>query len=77
MPAGFGYNLDPNYGPVSMISEESKLAQQQQQQQQQPPPQIKEERMKESPSPNEYTKMGPQVKRSNDGRLYALNVNFV
>ncbi|KAL1375101.1 hypothetical protein pipiens_017703 [Culex pipiens pipiens] len=59
MPAGFGYNLDPNYGPVSMISEESKLAQQQQQQQ--PPPQIKEERMKESPSPNEYTKMGPQM----------------
>lgn len=55
MPTGFGYNLDPNYGPVSMIAEDNKLAQQP------PPGQIKEERIKESPSPNEYSKMNPQV----------------
>lgn len=58
MPTGFSYNLDPNYGPVSMMSEESKLSQQQQQH---PPGQIKEERIKESSSPNEYAKMGPQM----------------
>ncbi|XP_053697920.1 zinc finger protein 609 isoform X2 [Sabethes cyaneus] len=55
MPTGFGYNLDPNYGPVSMITEDNKLAQQL------PPGQIKEERIKESPSPNEYSKMNPQM----------------
>lgn len=55
MPTGFGYNLDPNYGPVSMITEENKLTQQL------APGQIKEERIKESPSPNEYAKMGPQM----------------
>ncbi|XP_058820485.1 zinc finger protein 608 isoform X2 [Topomyia yanbarensis] len=56
MPTGFSYNIDPNYGPVSMISEDSKLGQQ-------PPPsgQIKEERIKESPSPNDYAKMGSQM----------------
>lgn len=56
MPTGFSYNLDPNYGPVSMMSEEGKMSQQQQ-----PQGQIKEERIKESSSPNEYAKMGPQV----------------
>lgn len=56
MPAGFSYNLEPNYGPVSMISDDNKLSQQQQ-----PSGQIKEERIKESPSPNEYAKMGPQI----------------
>ncbi|XP_055540304.1 zinc finger protein 609 isoform X2 [Wyeomyia smithii] len=55
MPTGFGYNLDPNYGPVSMITEDNKLVQQL------PLGQIKEERIKESPSPNEYAKMGPQM----------------
>ncbi|EAT40951.1 AAEL007376-PA [Aedes aegypti] len=56
MPTGFSYNLDPNYGPVSMMSEEGKMSQQQQ-----PQGQIKEERIKESSSPNEYAKMGPQM----------------
>ena len=51
--SGYPYNLDPNYG-VPMMSEDNKMAQQ---------AQIKEEqRMKESPSPNDYGKMGPQVK---------------
>lgn len=57
MPTGYNYNMDPNYGPVSMMSEESKLSQQQGPNQ----GQIKEERIKESSSPNEYAKMGPQV----------------
>ncbi|XP_055614017.1 serine-rich adhesin for platelets isoform X2 [Uranotaenia lowii] len=54
MPTGFGYNLDPNYGPVSMLSEEGKHVQQ-------VPGQMKEERLKESPSPNEFAKMAPQM----------------
>ncbi|XP_058455502.1 mucin-2 isoform X2 [Malaya genurostris] len=56
MPTGFSYNIDPNYGPVPMISEDSKIGQQQH-----PSGQIKEERIKESPSPNDYAKMGPQM----------------
>lgn len=39
---GYPYNIDPNYGPVSMITEEGKM--------------IKEERIKENPSPNDNTK---------------------
>jgi hypothetical protein len=50
---GYPYNLDPNYG-VPMMSEDNKLATQ---------AQIKEEqRIKESPSPNDYVKIGPQVR---------------
>lgn len=48
MPPGYPYNIDPSYGPVSMISEENKLSAQQ--------PTIKEERLKENPSPNDNTK---------------------
>lgn len=58
MPPGYPYNMDPNYGPVSMVSEDGKL----------PAPQsmIKEERLKESPSPNEISKSQLQVKFFNE-----------
>lgn len=45
---GYPYNIDPNYGPVSMIAEEGKMST--------PQPMIKEERIKENPSPNDNTK---------------------
>lgn len=51
MPPGYPYNIDPNYGPVSMVSDDGKLA----------APMIKEERLKESPSPNENPKSQLQV----------------
>ena len=50
---GYPYNMDPNYGPVSMVSDEAKLATQ--------PPMIKDERLKESPSPNDISKSQMQV----------------
>lgn len=50
---GYAYNMDPNYGPVSMVSEEAKLSTQQ--------PMIKDERLKESPSPNDISKSQMQV----------------
>lgn len=57
MPPGYpSYNLDPNYGAVSMVADENKISNQQQQ-----PSSLKEERLKENPSPNEHPKMQPQV----------------
>lgn len=56
MPPGYPYNIDPNYGAVSMISDEGKLSSGQGGN-----PAIKEERNKESPSPNEHAKLGSQV----------------
>lgn len=46
---GYPYNIDPNYGPVSMIAEEGKMRET-------PQPLIKEERIKENPSPNDNPK---------------------
>lgn len=57
MPPGYPYNIDPNYGPVSMVSDDGKLAA--------PQPMIKEERLKESPSPNENPKNQLQVSSFN------------
>lgn len=54
MPAGYPYNIDPNYGPVSMVTDDGKIAVAQ--------PMIKEERLKENPSPNENPKIQSQVK---------------
>lgn len=54
MPPGYPYNLDSPYGPVPMVTEDGK----------QLPvalPMIKEERLKESPSPSENPKSQPQV----------------
>lgn len=45
---GYPYNIDPNYGPVSMIADEGKMSTPQQM--------IKEERIKENPSPNDNAK---------------------
>lgn len=56
MPPGYPYNMDPNYGPVSMVSDDGKLPA--------PQPMIKEERLKESPSPNEIPKSQLQVNLS-------------
>lgn len=56
MPQGYSYNLDPNYGPVSMVSDENKLGSVQN-----PNSSIKEERTKESPSPHEHGKLTGQV----------------
>lgn len=53
MPPGYPYNIDPNYGPVPMVTDDGKLAVAQ--------PMIKEERLKESPSPNENPKNQSQV----------------
>lgn len=53
MPPGYPYNIDPNYGPVSMVSDDGKLPA--------PQPMIKEERLKENPSPNENPKSQLQV----------------
>lgn len=50
---GYPYNIDPNYGPVSMVSDDGKLPA--------PQPMIKEERLKENPSPNENPKNQLQV----------------
>lgn len=56
--------MDPNqYGPVSMVSDEAKLATQ--------PPMIKDERLKESPSPNDISKSQMQV---NTQTKYAINL---
>lgn len=55
VPTGFSYNLDPTYGPVTMISDDNKLSQQQS------PGQTKEERIKENPVMSEYTKIAPQL----------------
>lgn len=54
MPPGYmpPYNME-NYGPVSMVSDDGKLPA--------PHPMIKEERLKESPSPNENPKSQLQV----------------
>lgn len=52
MPPGYPYNMD-NYGPVSMVSDDGKLPA--------PHQMIKEERLKESPSPNENPKSQLQV----------------
>lgn len=52
MPPGYPYNME-NYGPVSMVSDDGKLPA--------PHPIIKEERLKESPSPNENPKSQLQV----------------
>lgn len=54
MPPGYPYNIDPNYGPVPMVTDDGKIAVAQ--------PMIKEERLKESPSPNENPKNQSQVK---------------
>lgn len=60
IPPGYpSYNLDPNYGAVSMVADDSKISNQQQQ-----PSSLKEERLKENPSPNEHPKMQPQVKHT-------------
>lgn len=48
MPAGYPYNIDSNYGPVPMVTDDGKISVAQ--------PMIKEERLKESPSPNENPK---------------------
>lgn len=62
MPAGYAYNMDPTYGAVSMVSDEGKMTSgQQQQQQQQQSSSMKDDRVKESPSPIEHPKMQPQV----------------
>lgn len=53
MPPGYPYNIDPNYGPVPMVTDDGKIAVAQ--------PMIKEERLKESPSPNENPKNQSQV----------------
>lgn len=53
MPPGYAYNIDPNYGPVPMVTDDGKIAVAQ--------PMIKEERLKESPSPNENPKHQSQV----------------
>lgn len=53
MPPGYPYNIDPNYGPVPMVTDDAKLAVAQSM--------IKEERLKESPSPNENPKNQSQV----------------
>lgn len=60
IPPGYpSYNIDPNYGAVSMVADDSKISNQQQQQSS-----LKEERLKENPSPNEHPKMQPQVTHS-------------
>jgi len=60
-PGGYSYNIDPNYGAVSMITDENKLGPGSGQ----PSSQsigigsLKEERNKESPSPSEqHPKIG-------------------
>lgn len=50
---GYPYNIDPNYGPVPMVSDDVKLSA--------PQPMIKEERLKENPSPNDNSKSQLQV----------------
>lgn len=59
MPPGYPYNMDPNYGPVPMVTDDGKIAVAQ--------PMIKEERLKESPSPNENPKNQSQVRRKSAG----------
>lgn len=54
MPAGYPYNMENPYGPVPMVTEDSKLPVAQ--------PLIKEERLKESPSPNDNAKSQPPVR---------------
>lgn len=51
-----------------MVADESKISNQQQQ-----PSSLKEERLKENPSPNEHPKMQPQVHQSNVLFLYFKN----
>lgn len=53
MPPGYPYNMDPSYGPVPLVTEDGKMPVAQ--------PMIKEERSKESPSPNESAKSQPSV----------------
>lgn len=53
MPPGYPYNLEGGYAPVSMVNDDAKLPT--------PQPMIKEERLKESPSPNENPKSQLQV----------------
>lgn len=52
MPAGYPYNIEPNY-PVPMVTDDGKMAM--------PQSMVKEERLKESPSPNENPKNQSQV----------------
>lgn len=67
MPAGYPYNLDSSYGPVPMVTDDGK----------QLPvalPMIKEERLKESPSPSENPKSQPQVSLRCNNLTLALYV---
>lgn len=52
MPAGYPYNIESNY-PVPMVTDDGKMAM--------PQSMVKEERLKESPSPNENPKNQSQV----------------
>lgn len=59
---GYPYNIDPSYGPVSMIAEEGKMST--------PQPMIKEERIKENPSPNDNTKSQlPVISNYNNNQI--------
>ncbi|XP_036232973.2 zinc finger protein 608 isoform X2 [Bactrocera oleae] len=72
MTAGYPYNVEPNYGPVSIVSSQDDpvklsthggLSSSQSQSNAPPHPNsgvIKDERLKESPSPHEISKQTPQ-----------------
>ena len=57
MAPGYPYNVEPNYGPVSMVSDENKLGHALQN----PPPTLKDDRIRESQSPHENAKLSTQV----------------
>lgn len=72
MAAGYPYNVEPNYGPVSIVSSQDEAVKlsahgglpTSQSQSNAPQHQnsgvIKDERLKESPSPHEISKQTPQ-----------------
>lgn len=57
MPPGYPYNMEPNYGPISMVSDDNKLSAISTASHS-----MKEERSKENPSPSEHGKIPGQVR---------------
>lgn len=56
MPPGYPYNMEPNYGPISMVSDDNKLSAISTASHS-----MKEERSKENPSPSEHGKIPGQI----------------
>lgn len=63
----YPYNMDPAFGPVSMITEAEKMRAEMSGG---PPPQIKEERNKESSSPHDHPKSMGQVKKEKKLQIF-------